>query len=125
VEGRGRQSGTRVPHRDDYAIGLNLPGADQQISRPRFDTVHRLDRVDDQVEDHLLQLDPIAVDERQALGEVHLHRGAGPYRFAAGELNHLADRLVYGHPVLPWGRLFDELTDSANDVAGAIPSWTM
>ena len=42
------------------------------------------------------------------------------HRFATGELDHLADRLVDVHPVLPWRRFFDELADSADDVAGAI-----
>ena len=37
-----------------------------------------------------------------------------------GQLNHLADRLVYVHPVLSWRRLFDEFTDAADDVAGSI-----
>ena len=56
----------------------------------------------------------------KSLREVRLHRDAGLYRFATGELDHLADRLVDVHPVLPWRRLFDELTDPADDVAGAI-----
>ena len=65
----------------------------------------------------MLQLDPIAVNERQAVRKVRLHRDAGLDRFAAGELNHLADRLVDVQAILPRWRLLDEGTDSLDDVA--------
>ena len=39
-----------------------LPGADQQLSRRCLDRAHCFDRVQDQVQDHLLQLNAIAVN---------------------------------------------------------------
>ena len=117
---RRSQSRPRILHRDQHAVRFGLSGGDEQLSRPFRDRAHRFDRVDDEIEDNLLQLDAIAFDERQTLPEFRLHRRAVLHRFATGELNHLADRLVYVHPVLPWRRLFDELTDAADDVAGAI-----
>ena len=60
---------------------------------PSLDAAHRLDGIDDQVEDHLLQLHPIALNERQALRQLRLHRDAVLRRFAAGQLDHLAGSL--------------------------------
>jgi len=48
------------------------------------------------------------------------NRGAILRRFATGELDHLADRLVQVYPLLAGRRLLDELADSADHVAGAI-----
>jgi hypothetical protein len=45
---------------------------------------------------------------RQAAREVRLHRDAGPDRFAAGEFDHLADRLVDVQAILPRRRLLAE-----------------
>src|SRR3546814_8569511 len=49
-----------------------FPSADQQPARPFADTAHRFDGVDDQVKDHLLQLDSISLNDRQALRELRL-----------------------------------------------------
>src|SRR5216684_2591450 len=120
LETRRGQAWPRILHRDQHAIRLGLSGGDEQLSRPFRDGAHCLDSVDDEIEDNLLQLDAIALNQRQALRELGLHRRAILHCFATGELHHLADCLVYVHPVPPWRRLFDELTYSADDVAGAI-----
>ena len=41
---------------------------------PSLDTAHRLDGIDDQVEDDLLELDPISFNERQVVRELRPHR---------------------------------------------------
>src|SRR5258708_6700403 len=120
LETRRVQAWPRILHRDQHAIRIGLTGGDEQLSRPFRDRAHRLDSVDDEIKDDLLQLYAISFDERQTLPEGRLHRRAILRRFAPGEFNHLADRLVYVHSVLPWRRFFDELTDSADDVAGAM-----
>ena len=99
---------------------MHLSGADQQLSRPLADAAHRFDGVDDQVEDHLLQLDSISLNERQALRELRLHRDAVLHHFASGQGNDLEDRFVDLQAILPWGRLLDEGTDPADDVAGSL-----
>ena len=109
-----------ILHRDQHAIRFGLSGGDEQLPRPFRRRVHCLDSVHYEVEDNLLQLYAIAFDERQILPKCRLCRRAVLLRFATGELDYLTDHLVYVHSVLPWRRFFDELTDAADDVAGAI-----
>jgi len=95
------QAWSRILHRDQHFIRFDVSSGDEQLSRPFRDRAHCLDRVDNEIEDDLLQLYAISFDERQTLPEGRLHRRAVLYRFATGELDHFADRLVYVHPVLP------------------------
>ena len=114
------QPRARIHHRNPHAAGFGFPGADQQISRSLADAAHCLDGVDDEVQDHLLQLDAIAVNERQTVRELRPHRNAVLHRFAAGELNHFADRRVEVHAVLLGRRLPHEGTDAGDNVAGSL-----
>ena len=45
----------------------SLPVTDQQLSRSIDDSIHRFDCVDDQIENHLLQLDSIPYNERHVI----------------------------------------------------------
>jgi hypothetical protein len=46
-------------HKDAFVV---LFGADQQLSCPRLTRAHCFDRVQEQVQDHLLQLNAVAVN---------------------------------------------------------------
>ena len=92
---------TRIPHRDDYDVRPGFTGADQQFSRPVADAAHCFDRIDDQVQDHLLQLDSISSYERQALRELHLHRDGVLHRLDTGQGNDVEDRLIDIQGILP------------------------
>src|SRR5437016_2459763 len=70
LHARRREAWTRVPHLDEHSVRFGFLAADEQLSRSLARAGHRLDCVDDQVEDHLLELDPICLDERQALCEL-------------------------------------------------------
>ena len=85
---------------------------------PSLSAVHRFDGVDDQVEDHLLQLDPVRMNERQALRELRPHPDAVLHHFAAGQGDDLNDRLVDLQALLPRGSFLDEGPDPADDLAG-------
>src|SRR5205807_6740245 len=117
---RGSQPRTRIPHRDEHAARPGPTGADQQFSRPLADAAHRLDGVDDQVKNDLLQLNSVSLNERQALRELRLHRDAILHRFATGQSNHLKDRFVDVQAILPWRRLLDKGPHSVDYVAGSI-----
>ena len=54
-----------IAHRDADAICPALLGADRQLSCPCLDRAHCLDRIQDQVQDDLLQLNTIALNGRQ------------------------------------------------------------
>ena len=83
----------RITHRDQYATSLAPLGAEQQLAHALVDRAHRFHRVQDQVQHHLLHLNTIAVDSRQALGEAGLHRDPILDDCFAPS-NRLADRLV-------------------------------
>ena len=83
-------------------------------------SAHCLDGVDDQVEDHLLQLHPVSLNERQTLRECCRHRDAVLRRLATGQRNDLEDRVVDRHALPPCRRLLDEGTDPADDVARSL-----
>ncbi|MNL01015.1 hypothetical protein D3C87_1214680 [compost metagenome] len=81
------------------------------------DAAHRLQRVDDQVEQHLLQFDTIALDVRQAVRQRRLHRGQALGGFATGQFHHLADCRVHVHRLLAGRRLLDQLADAPEHIA--------
>jgi hypothetical protein len=63
-----------------------------QLSRPLLDAVHRFNSVDDQVEDHLLQLHPISTNEWQAVRAFCLHRDA--FLTASPRVRSMTSRIV-------------------------------
>ena len=107
-----------IPHGDEHAVRGVSPGADPQFPRPLVDAAHGFDRIEDQVEDHLLQLDAIAFDERQVRRELGLQRDAMLQHFAAGQGDDVEDGLIDVEPSLARGRLLDEGTDPVDDIAG-------
>ena len=51
-----------------------LTRPDRQLASPVGDRLHRFDAVDDEIEDDLLQLDPIAEHGTKGRGELHSQR---------------------------------------------------
>ena len=62
----------RVAHRDEDAICPALLGADQQLTRPLVDRAHCFGRVQDQVQEDLLQLNTIPLNGSQPLRQAGL-----------------------------------------------------
>ena len=50
--------------------------------------------VDDDIEDHLLKLNPVPVDRRQVIGELGMERNAAAVHFAARQEGDLKDNLI-------------------------------
>src|SRR4029077_934069 len=73
------------------------------------------------IQHHLLQLDPIALDTRQALRKLRPHRHATICGLRTGESNNFKDGIVDRYGVLSYGRLLNECADSLDDLACAIP----
>src|ERR1700675_4896236 len=65
LDSRRREAWPRISYLDQHAIRLGLLGADQQVSVPFVEAAHRVDRIHDQIEYYLLQLDPISLDKRR------------------------------------------------------------
>src|SRR5262245_54912484 len=63
----GSQARTRIPHRDEHSFRVGFRSADEQIPRPFAACAHCLHSVDQQIENHLLQLYSIALNSWQRL----------------------------------------------------------
>src|SRR4051794_16810087 len=111
-----RKTGPRIAHCHEHAVRVGFARADEQLSRAIADAAHRLERVDDQVQEYLLQFDTVSFDEWQAVRELCPYRGAALRGFATRELDHLVDRLVDVHRLLARRRLPDQITDPAKYV---------
>jgi hypothetical protein len=77
-------SGSGILNRDDHKIRLCPCGADQQMAGAPVTRAYCFDGVDDQIQDHLLQLDSIAIDRRQIVRKSSLDQNAVLRRFTPG-----------------------------------------
>src|SRR5262245_29004011 len=106
-----------IPNRDEHLIRPLRLGADLQLAQGDAALTHCLDRVQDQVKYHLLQLGPIRVHSGQAFGKLRLYRDAVLRGFTPRKLDHLANRFIHVQWLHPRRRLLYEVTNSADDVA--------
>ena len=63
-----------IPHTHAHTVAVLAFGSDQQLPRAIVHVNHRLAGVAEQVQDHLLELDTIAGDSREVVGELRLKR---------------------------------------------------
>ena len=109
-----------IAHCHENAFCPALPGADQQLSRPLINRAHCFDRVQDQVQDDLLQLNTIALNGRQRFIEADLDRDSILGKCAARQFNDLVHRLIEIKTALFRRRIPDLITDAVDDVTGSI-----
>jgi len=96
-----------------------LLGADQQLPWP-IDRAHCFDRVQNQVQDDLLQLNTIPLNGRQLLRRLQLERNTMSGDCAPRQFNHLGDRLIKIKAILSRRRLLYMSPDTVDDAAGSI-----
>src|SRR5262245_47670291 len=99
--------------------GLVLLGADRQLSCPRRSRAHGFNRVQDEVQDHLLQLNAIAMNGRRLVSEPSLNRDAVPDDRASRQRNHLGYRRIEIKMILPRRRVSYLITNTINDASGS------
>ena len=109
-----------IAHGHENATGPGLLGADQQLPWPRLDRAHGFDRVQDQVQHDLLQLNTIPLDRKQPLRKASLDRDSIFDDCASRQYNHLVDRLIEIKTGLSRRRFLDLVTDAVDDVSGSI-----
>jgi hypothetical protein len=109
-----------ILHCDEHGARGLLSSADQQLPRPLGNAAHRLDGVEDQIENYLLELDSVYSNERQTLRELRLRRDAVLHQFGTGQGNDFQDDFVDLNIILPWRLFPDESTDPADDFTGAL-----
>ena len=90
-------------------------------SRAFPNATHGPNGVNDQVQHHLLQLDPVALNARQVLRKLRPHRHAIVCGLRTGESNNLKNGIVDRYGILSCGHLLDERTNSLDDLACSIP----
>jgi hypothetical protein len=76
------------------AVLASLTGADRQLARTVNIGLHGFDPVHDKVDQHLLELDPIAANLGQAGRQLHSHRHGICSELAPNEGYHLPDNLI-------------------------------
>ena len=69
-------------------------GADVQFALPLSEIAHGLYGIDEQVEDYLLELDPISLNARQGLCQLRSHCDAILDHFAVDQADNLKDSTV-------------------------------
>ena len=98
--------------------GLSF-GFDQHLSRSAIYVDHRVGGIAEEIQDDLLELNPIAVDDWQILGKLRLKNDAIPQKVVRRERDDLARRLVQ----IQWfGRelpLAEQRPQPRNDLGGA------
>ena len=77
---------------------------------------HGLQAIEHHVQDHLLELDPVAADDRQARGEVHRHRHVPEDHVVPHELRHFADDVVDVERQVLEGALLEQNPQSLDDL---------
>lgn len=97
------------------------PSADEQLSCPFSQAALRLEGIDDQVQDDLLQLHTVSLNARQLLGELRLYRDRVLLELAMGQNYDLPHRFIDIDRVLPQRRLSEHDTDPPDDLGGPPP----
>src|SRR6202035_4438645 len=109
--------GTRIPHRDAHLF-LGALSADPQVTL--CEAAHRLNGVDDQIEHHLLKLDPVSPNARQAIRQTRLHPDSVLLYLAANHGHDFQDCIINIDRIPPWGSFFHQTMDPVYHSAGSV-----
>src|SRR4029077_1971487 len=94
VRGFRPETASRLPHTETHGIARIRFGPDEQLPWPIVHAAHRVGRVAEQVQHHLLELDPIAHDRWEVFREFSPDHDAVSLQLAEKEGKHFAGRLV-------------------------------
>src|SRR6516164_7216002 len=97
-----------------------LLGADHQLSCPLLYRAHCFSRVQNQVQQDLLQLNAIRQNRTQCLRKPDLDRHAIPDGHALRQYNHFVDCRVEIKTLFSRRRFLDLLSDAIDDLSGSI-----
>jgi hypothetical protein len=88
----GGDAHPRIPHAHPHTIPVVPFGSDQQLPRAIVHVNHGVAGVAEQVQDDLLELDSIAGDGREILGELRLKSDAVSLKVTQRQRHDVADR---------------------------------
>ena len=106
-------------HFNEHVIGSSCARGDRQLANSIADAGHRVEGIDNEIDDYLLQLHPISRDERQVVCKPGLQPDPIPLQFGLNQGDDLANSLVNVEPVKARGHLLYERPDAADNLAGA------
>src|SRR5215475_9714886 len=99
---------------------LVLLGADQEVSCSLFNRAHCFSRVQNQVQQDLLQLNSIPKDRNQTIRKPGLDRNAIPLGHALRQYEHFVDRRIEIKAFLSWRRFLDLITHPSDDIVSSV-----
>src|SRR5262249_13808986 len=104
-------------HKDACPV---LLGADQDFSSPFLYRACCLSRIQDEVQQDLLQLNAISLNEKQSVRKLRLDRDAIPKDHALRQYDHFVDCRVEIKTLLSWRRFLHLLTNAVDDFSSSI-----
>ena len=87
---------------------------------PSLNRPHCFERIQNQVQDDLLQLNTIPLNGKRHLRKVGIYRDSILGNFALRQYNHLIDRLIEIKTILLRKRFLDLVADPVDDGSGSI-----
>jgi hypothetical protein len=119
VEIAGVNPGPGVPYFNQHGVRVASVRGDFQLARPLADLIHRLDRVDKQIQHDLLQLDAIGLNEGQRGGELRPHLDGTPLQLVLRDPHDFADDEIHVHELFPGRNFLDERANAAENLGRA------
>jgi hypothetical protein len=109
-----------IAHRYKDAICSAFLRTDQQLTRPPVDHAHCFGRVQDQVQNYLLQLNTVSLHGSQPLRQAGLDGNSILGDCASRQHDHLIDRLIEIKTMLSRRRFPDVITHPVDDDSCAV-----
>src|SRR5215470_1055464 len=119
IEMRRINAGPRIADSHE-GVCMVLLGADRQLSYPFLNRAHCFSRVQNQVQQDLLQLNAIPKDRKQSIRKPGLDRGAILEDCASRQYKHLINCRIKIKTLLSGRRFLDVIAYAADDVSGSI-----
>src|ERR1700733_9930709 len=113
-------AGPGISYRYDHTPRLGLLGADRQLSWTPLNQVHRFDRIQDQIQDDLLQLNAIPLDGKKILRKRRRHCNSMLGDCASRQNKHLTDCFIEVKTLLSRRRFSDVIAYPIDDLTSAI-----
>ena len=109
-----------IPDDHTHTVAILPFGSDQQLPRPIVDVDHRVRGVAKQIQDDLLELDAIAGDDREIVGELRLKNHAISLKVAQRQRNDLSRGLVQIQRLQRELLLAEQRTQPRDHIRGAV-----
>ena len=93
VERRVADAGARISNAEDGLILVRY-SSDEQSARPIFDVAHRIGSVSQKVQHYLLQLDPVALNQRRHRTKARFQNYLGAAEVAPGHGDYFLGRVI-------------------------------